>query len=208
MKETIEKIRNNKALKIIGNILYVILFLIIVLMLVVVVLQRTSNNSIALGGFRLFNVATGSMVPKYEVGDVLIAKEIKPEELKVGDDVVYQGKEGNFQGKIVTHQIIAIEKNNENYEITTKGIANDIEDPQIDQTQIYGKIVYKVQTLSMLGKMMKNIYVFYFIVFVPIVVIVFKQIYNLVKSYQEDKEDDDDEDNNGNDDNEDENKNN
>ena len=192
MKEKIDKIKNNKALKIIGNTLYTILFIIVVLLLLVVILQRTSNNGIALGGYRLFNVVTGSMVPKYEVGDVLVSKEVKPEELKVGDDVVYKGKEGDFADKIITHQIIKIEKENGNYKITTKGIANDIEDPEINQTQIYGKITYKIKTLSLIGKMAQNIYVFYFLVFMPIVIIVFKQIYNLIK--KDDDEDEDEED--------------
>ena len=40
-------------------------------MLIIVVMQRTTNNSLALGGFRMFSVATGSMVPVYNVGDIL-----------------------------------------------------------------------------------------------------------------------------------------
>ena len=188
MKDMIKKIKDNKVLKIIGNILYTIIFIAVILILLVVILQRTSNNNISLGGFRLFNVVTGSMLPKYEVGDVLISKEIEPEKLKIGDDIVYKGKEGTFQGKIVTHQIINIEKEDNNYKIVTKGIANDIEDPEINQTQVLGKVVYKVRTLSFLGKIIQNIYVFYFIVFVPIVIIIFKQIVNVIN----DKEEDDD----------------
>ena len=90
MKEKIQKIKNNKILKIIGNIMYVIVFVLILLILIIALLQRTSNNEVTLGGYRIFVVATGSMVPKYNVGDVLISKEIPPEEIKVGDDIVYR----------------------------------------------------------------------------------------------------------------------
>ena len=41
MLKKIKKIKENKALKIIGNILYSILFLIVVLMLIIVIIQRT-----------------------------------------------------------------------------------------------------------------------------------------------------------------------
>ena len=108
MKEKIQKIKDNKVLKIIGNIIYVIIFIFILLILAVAVLQRTTNNEVTLGGYRIFVVATGSMIPKYEVGDVLVSKEIPPEEIKVGDDVVYTGKEGSFKDKVVTHQVIFI----------------------------------------------------------------------------------------------------
>lgn len=185
-----KKLKENKILNTIGDILYVVLFFLVLLMLVVVILQRVTDNSIAFGGIRMFTVATGSMVPKYEVGDILISKEIAPEQIKVGDDIVYRGKEGSFSGKIVTHQVISIEKSgNENYKIITKGIANNIEDPEIDQTQVYGKIIYKIQSLSFISKMIKNIYIFYFLIFVPIALLIFKQIKNIIDGDDEEDED-------------------
>ena len=176
MKELFKKIKENKALKIIGNILYILLFVIVLLMLVVVILQRVSDNSISLGGYRLFTVATGSMEPKYEVGDILISKEINPNDIQIGDDIVYRGKEGSFNGKVVTHQVVSIRDEEGNKKIITKGIANTEEDPEIDSTQVYGKVIYKVQTLSFISQIIKNIYVFYFIIFVPIAIIIFRQI--------------------------------
>lgn len=186
MKETWKKIKGNKALKIIGNILYILLFIVVILMLIVVILQRASNNTISLGGYRIFTVATGSMVPKYEVSDVLVAKEIDPSEIKVGDDIVYLGKEGSFKDKVVTHQVISIEEENGNYKIITKGIANIEQDPEITQDQVFGKIVYKVKTLSFIGKMISNIYIFYFVIFIPIALIIFKQIKNIASAHEED----------------------
>lgn len=176
MKELFKKIKENKALKIIGNILYILLFVIVLLMLVVVILQRVSDNSISLGGYRLFTVATGSMEPKYKVGDILISKEINPKDIQIGDDIVYRGKEGSFNGKVVTHQVVSIRDEEGNKKIITKGIANTEEDPEIDSTQVYGKVIYKVQTLSFISQIIKNIYVFYFIIFVPIAIIIFRQI--------------------------------
>lgn len=187
MKEKLKKIKDNKALKIIGNILYIIFFIIVMLMLIVVIMQRATDNSITFGGFRMFTVATGSMVPEYEVGDVLISKEIEPDEIKVDDDIVYKGKEGSFKDRVVTHRVISIEKEEDgNYKIITKGIANPEQDPEIDQTQVYGKIVYKIKTLSFIGKLISNIYIFYFFIFIPIAIIIFKQIKNIASAHEED----------------------
>lgn len=191
MKETFKKIKENKALKVIGNILYVLLFIIVILMLIVVILQRVSDNSISFGGYRLFTVATGSMEPKYQIGDVLISQEIDPNEIQVGDDIVYKGKEGSFKGKVVTHQVVSIREENGEKKITTKGIANIEEDPEIDDSQVYGKIIYKVKSLSFIGQIIKNIYVFYFIIFVPIAIIIFRQIRIILK--KDDEEDEDEE---------------
>lgn len=188
MKEKIQNIKNNKLLKIIGNIIYTIFFILIVLILLVAVLQRTSNNEVSFGGYRIFVVATGSMVPKYEVGDVLVAKETEPENLAVGDDIVYTGKEGSFKDKVVTHQIISIEKENENYKIITKGLANTGEDPEITQNEVMGKIVCRLGFLTVLEKMVSNNYVFFFVLFVPIALITFKQIKNAMSEEDDDEE--------------------
>lgn len=194
MLKNVEKIKENKKLKLIGDIAYVLLFIIVVLMLVVVILQRTSNNSISIGGYRMFSVATGSMIPVYNVGDVLVAKEVKPDEIKIDDDIVYKGAKGSFKDKVVTHRVISIEKEEDNnYKIITKGVANTEQDPEIDQTQVYGKVIYKIKSLSFLGKMMKNMYVFYFAIFIPAALIIYKIFKNLLVS------DDDEEDNDGKD---------
>ena len=187
MKEKIQKLKNNKILKIIGNILYTIIFIIVLFILIIAILQRTTNNEITLFGYRIFVVATGSMVPEYEVGDVLVSKEVDPATIQVGDDIVYQGKEGSFKDKIVTHQVIMIEKENDNYRIQTKGIANTKADPEITQNEVIGKVIYKMGVLSLLQRAMSNNYVFYFVVFVPIVLLTFRQV---LKSRLDDDDDD------------------
>ena len=89
----LNKIKNNKALKIIGNIIYYILLALVILILAVVILQRVSKNNASIGGIRIFNIVTESMFPEYQIGDVLISKKIEPSKIKVGDDLVYLGTE-------------------------------------------------------------------------------------------------------------------
>ena len=198
MLEKIKKLKENKVLKLIGNILYTLMFIFVVLMLLIVIMQRFSNNNIAIGGFRMFSVATGSMVPKYDVGDILISKEIAPENIKVGDDLVYQGEKGSFSGKIVTHRVISIEKQEDgNYKIITKGIANNAEDPAIDQTQVYGKVISEIHVLSFLQKIVKNPYAFYVIIFIPVGILVAKRVKFIINMNEEDEEEEIEEENDG-----------
>lgn len=131
-----KKILDNKVIKIIGKIIYVLLYIIILVTLLVVLTQRFSNNNFTIVGFRIFNVATGSMVPEYNVGDILISKEIDPNELQVGDNIVYQGEKQDFKGKIVTHKIIEKEKKMVNYFLRQREL------PTKKQIQKYPKIKY------------------------------------------------------------------
>ena len=162
----------SKILRMIWKILKWIMSFLIVLIVSVILIQRVSNNKFTLGGYSIFTVVTQSMIPKYQVGDMLLAHVEDASKLKVGDDVVYQGSVGTFAGKIVTHQIINIEEGSPR-KFHTKGINNMIEDPVIDETQIYGKVVMKLTVLSIISKLVSNQYGFFFIIFVPIVILVF-----------------------------------
>lgn len=182
-----ENIKDNKVIRLIGNILYTLLVLIVVLILITVILQRASNNNLSLGGYRIFNIATGSMEPKYSVGDVLVSKTLMPSEIRTEDDITYIGKEGSFAGKVVTHQVVEIENENGNYKFHTKGLANTEEDPVISQEQVIGKIVYKVKTLSFISKIIQNLYSFYFVIFIPVALLIFIEIRRIVIDIIKDK---------------------
>ena len=192
MFEKLKKIKENKTIKVVGDILYIMMFILVVLLLFVVGIQRFSNNNITIGGIRIFAVETGSMMPVYEVGDIIVSKEVEIEQIEVGDDIVYSGEKGSFSGKIVTHRVKEIEqKDDGNYKIITQGLANEFEDPEIDQTQVLGKVVLKLYILSFLEKIVRNIYVFYFLVFIPIGILVYKNIKNFMSDEDEDEEEND-----------------
>ena len=176
-------------IKVLGKIAYVILYVILILILVAVILQRVSNNQIGLGGLKMYNIVTGSMVPVYNVGDVIIAKGVDANSLKVGDDVVYKGEEGSFKDKIVTHRIISIGEKDGQKIFTTQGVANNAPDPSITQEQILGKVVYKLKILSLLSHLVNNnLFTMYFVIFVPIVLIIVINIVRIIKSREEDEE--------------------
>lgn len=195
MFDKIKELKENKFLKFLWNFIYVILVILVVLILLVVLLQRFSNNNFALGGFRIFNIVTGSMRPVYEVGDILLAKEVEPSEIKVGDDITYLGKEGDFADKIVTHRVISITPGeNGEYKIITQGTANDVSDPEISSSQVKGKIIYKIHSLSFISKIVNNLYSMYFIVFIPIAIIIFINLRNIYRNiFEKDEDEDDDE---------------
>lgn len=163
-----------KILKHIGKIIYIFLFVILIILIIFAVVQKTSNNRKSIGGIKIFTVITGSMIPVYDIGDILIVKEVIPEEIKVEDDIVYQGEKGSFKGKTITHRVISIKKKEDgNYGIITKGVANLSQDPEINQTQVLGKVIFKVPIISFILKIITNIYLW---MFIPVIILIRKNI--------------------------------
>ncbi len=167
---------NNGVMRIIYGIFKVISVLFIICIFSIIFIQRVSNNDIKLGGYSIYTVVSESMYPKYKLWDMILAREVDVSEIEKYDDVVYMGKEGDFSDRIVTHRVMDIRKEGDNYFFRTKGISNSEYDPEISGDQIMGRVVYKSVVLSFISKIINNIYGFYFVVFVPLTIILFLEI--------------------------------
>ena len=174
-----------KLLKHIGKMIYIFLFVMLIILIIFAVVQKTSDNRKSIGGIKIFTVITGSMIPVYDIGDILIVKEVLPEEIKVEDDIVYQGEKGSFKGKTITHRVISVKKKEDgNYGIITKGVANFSQDPEINQTQVLGKVMFKVPIISFALKIITNIYVW---MIIPVIILIRKNIKKIRNIEENDK---------------------
>lgn len=173
MRKFIKKFKNSIIGKILGAIWKILLWLIeavIIFIAIIIITQRVTNNEKAFLGFRIFNVATGSMEPTYAVGDVLIAREKDPSKIEIGENIVYIGKVGDYNGKIITHSVVKKEQaENGEYLFHSKGIANTVEDPIVHEDQLYGIVVQNNKVLAFICKILLNRYGLYFFVMVPII---------------------------------------
>lgn len=174
-----------KVIKSIWNVVEKILLIAIAFISITIVTQRVSNNEKSFLGFRMFRVETGSMIPKYQVGDVILVKATDINKIKIGDDVTYRGTSGSMKGKIVTHQVIEIKEEDGRKIFQTKGIANPSKDPVIAGSQIDGVVLCKMKVVTLLVSLMSNGYVFYFGVVIPLTVwIFFAVIKRNLKKYE------------------------
>lgn len=162
-----------KVLSFVKKIVDILLTLFVVLFVLVVCLQRFSNNQISIFKYRMFTVVSGSMVPDYNIGEVLIAKEINPDDIKVGDDVSYLGKSGTFKDKVVTHRVVGIEKDVDGKRVfRTKGLANIAEDPVVYEDQLYGIVVHEAKVLSFIYKCVGTSTGMFIFIVIPVLYIV------------------------------------
>lgn len=88
-------------------------------------------------GYSGLIILTGSMEPAYHPGDFIFIKEQKSYD--IGDVITFHEK-----GMIVTHRIVA--KDGKKY--TTKGDANNSNDPAIEFSAIEGKVVGHVHKVG------------------------------------------------------------
>lgn len=161
LKEIKNSLDNNKTLKFIFGFFKFCLYAFVVLLLVIIIVQKISKNNIAVGGYRIFTVASLSMKGEYDIGDILVVKSVEPKDLVLNDNITYLGNQEDMYGLVITHKLIKVEERDGVTYYTTKGIANSIEDPEITFGQIYGKVIMKLSILSKVSVIMSNRFVYY-----------------------------------------------
>ena len=176
-----KKILNNPFLKFLFGFIKVMIWIFVILIVLVIGIQRLFNNQVSIGSYRMFTVVTGSMMPEYDIYDVIIIKEKQPDEIRVGDDLTYLGKTGDYKDRVITHRVKKVREENGTYYYTTQGTANNTPDPEIREDQMYGIVVYRPQVLSWLSHILNNSYGLYFLVFVPIAILIFLEILDYIK---------------------------
>ena len=167
-----KKLDISKIFKVLWNIFSKIITILILFVSIIIVVQKVTNNKESFLGYRIFRVQTGSMIPKYNIGDVILVKEKDIDKIKVGDDVTYKGESGSVKGLLVTHRVIDIEEAEGKKAFHTKGIANNLEDPIVYENQINGVVQTKLYILSLICLLLNNKYVFYFCGVLPLTIYV------------------------------------
>lgn len=182
----INKLKENKILRILYKIVNAIVIFLVISFILVVFLQRFSNNKLSFFNYRMFTVISGSMEPRYNIGDVLVSKEVEPSEIKVGDTISYLGKSGSFKDKIITHEVVEINKDeNGDYIFHSKGLTNIVEDPIVYESQLYGVVKYRFVTLSLIYKIVGTKIGFYLFIILPLIFVIGNEFISVLLAKEE-----------------------
>ncbi len=138
----------NKIKKAVG----VIILVIFLLALIFVMIARISGNTPSLFGYSMLRVSSDSMEPELKVGSIILVEKEEPANLQKGDVITYHGEKGPVAGKLITHQIVSEPYEEDGvYHFTTRGIKpGAIDDPEILDRQIVGKVLFKIPILGSL----------------------------------------------------------
>ena len=117
-----------------------------------IVILRAADSFPTFLGYCIQRVDDDTMVPKLDIGDVVIVKRTAPEKLNKDDCISYKGDEYPVDGMLVLHQIVEDPRIEDGkYYFTTRGIKSGaLNDPEIDETQIYGKVLYVIPLVGTL----------------------------------------------------------
>ncbi len=136
---------NNAVLKKVWNVFSTVIVVLVVIMAVFLMGSR-------LVGFKVFTVISGSMEPKYSVGDLIYVQKVEPEQIKVGDPITFVVNEDLV---VATHQVIKIDAENKHF--YTQGLANDTPDASpVHFNNLIGRPLFSIPYLGYVSDWIQN----------------------------------------------------
>lgn len=180
--------------KVIGKIWDVIKTILVVAMIAItasLLVMKIMGDTPSIMGYNLYYIATPSMEPSLEVGDIILSKEVKDyTELKEHDVITYQGEVGSYAGKLITHEIIQVNVHDDgSITFLTKGTKPSAQvDPEIRADQVRTKMICEIPFLGDIMNIINHPVGFLIIIVVPLGITFIGEIVNLKNVIKNDEE--------------------
>ena len=124
-------------------------------------------------------VLSGSMTPMMLPGDMIIEKSVDPNELQVGDVIVFHPPDSK-PDTLVTHRIISLKEGKERL-FQTKGDANNAQDDfKLPASNVVGKLIFVIPFAGYLPEVSKHKNIFLFTVILPAGLIILDEIRTMI----------------------------
>lgn len=194
--------KNNKKhiLSIVGFCLSLIIFAFALSVFVITLNARAKNRPTELFGYSFAIVATGSMYPEINVGEMIIVKSCDISEISVGENAVFVGLSGDYKDKCIVHKVEKIETVEDettgidSVHLITKGVNNPEADFEpVTSSNFIGKEVYHSAVLGAIMQFLQNpinwLYILVLLITLFVIIYAIKRIVKYCKQQKnEDKE--------------------
>jgi signal peptidase len=136
-------------------------------------------------GAKFLSVQSGSMVPTFYKGDLMVVTDVPHQQYKVGDVITFVNPQNSKS--TITHRIVAITTANSKPtgQIITKGDANAQRDKAIRVQAIVGKAGLRIPYLGYLYNFILQPIGLLLVIYIPTLSIIIGEIRRLITYYQQ-----------------------
>ena len=141
---------------------------------------RNNNQVASIAGFTPLTVASDSMAPTFNAGDLIFIRKCDTKALKEGDIITFHAIINN-EYALNTHRIAEIQEQNGARCYTTKGDNNAIADTHIiSDGDIVGRYVGKLPGFGKIVDFLSGSMGFLLVIVLPLLVFFVYQVYHLI----------------------------
>ncbi|MDP4106729.1 MAG: signal peptidase I [Bacillota bacterium] len=175
------------SVRIVGNVIFIGLIIFILIIGFFLIKSKVDGDVPNIAGNRIYVVLTGSMVPVFDPGSIVIDKEIKPDQVAPNDIVTF--KDPRDPNVLITHRVVQMNQKNGSLIFVTKGDANNGKDPfVVPARNIIGKVNYSVPYLGYILEFSKSpAGIKLLLIIIPGSLFLLAQLWKIIKILKEEK---------------------
>ena len=182
-----------KAGKIAGRILSILILLFAVFIMVFTIISVTTVNKEEADflGYRPFIVLSDSMRTEFEVGDMIVSKEVDADSLREGDIITFRSIDPNNYGGVMTHKIREVTTYEGEKAFITYGTTTEVDDayPALAENVI-GQYVFHLPKMGYFFQFLKSVPGYFILIFTPFMILIILQavkFFRLLKQYRKEQ---------------------
>ncbi|MDD6203648.1 MAG: signal peptidase I [Firmicutes bacterium] len=183
------KPENKKSKKIIKKVITAVLSVLVVIMAAIVgylTFCNINGNVAFIGSYATVKIISPSMEPQIPVGTYILAQKVAPDQIGVGDVILFRSRDPQIYGKINTHRVVDVSCSSGEYSFTTRGDNNSVDDAfPVFESDLVGKYVRNADALTGFVGFFSRPAVFFVFVIVPAAVLVIVSMADVVKRAKE-----------------------
>jgi signal peptidase len=166
-----------KLMHIVNKTARILYTFVVVALILIATLVAVSALNIP-GGFKIYNVLSGSMEPTIHVGSIVISK---PSEKYAPNDVITFKNAEDLRLNI-THRVVETSESNGVTQYITKGDANNARDAvPVDHLLVRGKVLFSVPLLGYPISFAKTQTGFLLLIVIPATILIYGEVMNIKK---------------------------
>jgi signal peptidase len=137
-----------------------------------------------LHGTKFLSVQSGSMVPTFSKGSLVIVAAIPYQQYKVGDIITYTNPSNTKEA--ISHRIVEVKTSNgkPTGEVVTKGDANGQRDKAIPVEAIVGKVDYHIPDIGYFYNFIMQPLGLLLVIYIPALSVIIGEVKRLITYYK------------------------
>lgn len=176
-----------KIFRWITNIFIIFLIFIVTLSFYSVIKARRNLQEIpSILGYKPMSVLSGSMRPSLEPGDMIVVKEIKPEDVNKGDVITFRMDSDS----LVTHRVVEVLNQGKEIKFRTRGDANNTDDSNlVSSKQLIGILAFNIPKGGYIANFIRSPFGFIFLILIPIIYLIASELKKTLSELKNSKND-------------------
>lgn len=179
----------NRAWEITKKVLTWLLIIVTVGMTLFTIASATifNKSDASIFGFRMYIVLSDSMsATDFSAGDLIISKEVDPEELVEGDIITFTSTNPTSMGQTITHKIRSVTTlENGGLGFVTYGTTTGVDDEVPAKAEhVLGKYSFRIPYAGKFCDFLKTPLGYLLCIFVPFLILIALQIKNCAKAFR------------------------